>query len=128
MTQASMGQFCWNELATPNSKKAKEFYGDVFGWQFKDIDMGDMTYTVIKAQDKEFAGIWQIPGDQLHEIPPHWMAYILVPDVATALKKAKQHGAEEVKGVTQAGDMGRFAIIIDPTGAHLALWETLSQK
>ncbi|HAT8247669.1 TPA: VOC family protein, partial [Legionella pneumophila] len=25
---------------------------------------------------------------------------------------------------TQAGEMGRFAIIVDPTGAHVALWES----
>ncbi|HAU2041037.1 TPA: VOC family protein, partial [Legionella pneumophila] len=23
-----------------------------------------------------------------------------------------------------AGEMGRFAIIVDPTGAHVALWES----
>ncbi|MDX1794797.1 hypothetical protein SFC82_14200 [Legionella pneumophila] len=52
------------------------------------------------------------------------MAYIYVQDVSEALKKAKQHGAQEVKGITQAGEMGRFAIIVDPTGAHVALWES----
>ena len=55
------------------------------------------------------------------------MAYIFVEDVHAALKKAKQHGAQEVKEVTQAGEMGRFAIITDPSGAHLALWEALGK-
>lgn len=123
MTEATVGQFCWNELATPDVNKAKDFYGKVFGWQFREHKMDGMTYTLIKSKDKEFAGIWQIPTEQQKEIPPHWMAYILVADVAAALEKAKQHGAKEIKEVTQAGEMGRFAIIVDPTGAHLALWE-----
>ncbi|MCE0722988.1 MULTISPECIES: VOC family protein [Legionella] len=124
MSQNSMNQFCWNELATADVKKAKEFYSKVLGWQFKEIQSGEMTYTLIKADDKEFAGIWQIPTDQQNEIPPHWMAYILVKDVADTLAKAKQNGAQEIKGVTHAGDMGLFAIIKDPTGAHIAFWET----
>ncbi|KTD18894.1 VOC family protein [Legionella jordanis] len=128
MTQPSFGQFCWNELATPDVQKAKDFYSKVFGWQFEDLDSGQMTYTIVKSNNKEFAGIWHIPNEHQHEIPPHWMAYILVPDVAQALDKAKQNGAQEIKGVTKAGDMGQFAIITDPTGAHLALWQTTQQQ
>ena len=123
MTQSVAGQFCWNELATADLSKAKDFYGKVFGWQFKEIKSDEMTYTIIKLNDKDIGGIWQIPTEQQGQIPPHWMAYILVTDVKKALEKAKQHGAHEIKGVTTAGDMGLFAIITDPTGAHLALWE-----
>ena len=128
MSQPSIGQFCWNELATPNVDKAKDFYGKVFGWKFKELKSDTMTYTIVQANEKEMAGIWQIPKEQQDQIPPHWMAYVLVNDVEEALSKAKQHGAKEVKEVTQAGDMGRFAIISDPTGAYLALWEASCLK
>src|SRR5437870_1407019 len=108
MTQEHFSQFCWNELAAPDVHKAKDFYGNVFGWKYKEIKSDQMTYTIITSNGKDIGGIWQIPNDQKAHIPPHWMAYILVEDVNAALKKAKQHGATEVKGVTQAGDMGRF--------------------
>ncbi|KTD08730.1 VOC family protein [Legionella jamestowniensis] len=123
MTMPAVGEFCWNELATPDVKKAKDFYGKVFGWQFMDHEMEDMTYTIVKSHDKDIAGIWTIPAEQQKEIPPHWMAYILVSDVKTALQKAKDHGATVVRDVTQAGEMGHLAIITDPTGAHVALWQ-----
>lgn len=122
------GNFCWNELATTNVKAAKDFYSKVFGWQFTDHEMGDMTYTMIKINDKDFAGIWAIPKEQQKQIPPHWMAYILVEDVEKALDKAKKNGATVVKPVTNANEMGRFAIITDPTGAHIALWQSLRAK
>lgn len=127
MTESVFGEFCWNELATPDVKQAKDFYGKVFGWQFKDLNMGDMNYTIIKSKDKEFAGIWQIPAEQQDKIPPHWIAYILVADVASALEKAKLHGAKVKKEISQAGDMGRFAIIADPSGAYIALWQALKK-
>lgn len=123
MKQPTIGQFCWNELATNDVRKAKDFYAKVLGWEFKEIQSDDMTYTLIRSSDMECGGIWQIPTEQKEHIPPHWMAYILVQDVHETLEKAKKHGAAEVKGITAAGDMGQFAIIMDPTSAHIAFWE-----
>lgn len=125
MNQPKLGEFCWTELATPNVQAAKDFYGKVFGWQFIDQPMGDTTYTMIKLNDQSFGGIWAIPKDKEGQIPPHWMSYILVEDVEKSLENARKHGAAVMKPVTKAGDMGLFAIITDPTGAHIALWQPL---
>lgn len=125
--EPKVGEFCWNELATADVKAAKDFYGKVFGWQFEEHDMGDMTYTMAKKDGKPFAGFWSIPKDQEKDIPPHWMSYILVENVEQALEKAKSAGATIVKPVMQAGDMGKLAIFRDPTGAHIALWQPLKK-
>ena len=124
---SKMGEFVWNELATPNVQGAKDFYGKVFGWEFVDKNMGDMTYTIIKKGNNEFGGIWAIPAEQQSQIPSHWLAYILVENVEQSLEKARQNGATVVKPVQKAGDMGLFAIIKDPTGAHVALWQSLKK-
>lgn len=128
MAAPQAGEFVWNELATTNLQGAKDFYSKVFGWEFTDKDMGDMTYTFIKKGDKEFGGIWSIPAEQQSQIPPHWLAYILVEDVEKSLEKARQNGATVIKPVQKAGEMGLFAIIKDPSGAHLALWQSLKPK
>ncbi|MDP1604534.1 MAG: VOC family protein [Legionella sp.] len=125
MDNYTTGQFCWNELATTSVKDAKDFYGEIFGWEFTDHKMGDITYTMIKNGDKEFGGMWQIPNDQQEDIPPHWMGYILVDDLEKTLKKAESLGATIKMPATAAGDYGRFGIIIDPTGAHIAFWESI---
>ena len=121
------GQFCWNELATTEVNKAKDFYSKVFGWEFTDLSKDEMSYTVIESKGKGLGGMWQIPSEQKDHIPPHWMSYILVTDIAIAVEKARHFGAHVIKDITQAGDMGRFAIITDPVGAHIAFWEP-SQK
>lgn len=125
MNQPKLGEFCWTELATSNVQAAKDFYGKVFGWQFVDQSMGDTTYTMIKLNDQSFGGIWAIPKDKEGQIPSHWMSYILVEDVEKSLEKALKNGAAVMKPVTRAGDMGLFAIITDPTGASIALWQPL---
>lgn len=124
-TAPRIGEFVWNELATSNVKEAKNFYSKVFGWEFIDNNMGDMTYTIIKKDGREFGGIWSIPKAQQEQIPPHWLAYVLVENVLQSLDKAVQNGATVIKPVQKAGDMGFFAVIKDPSGAHLALWENL---
>lgn len=121
------GEFVWNELATPNLQKSKDFYNKMFGWEYDDKNMGDMTYTIIKKGDSEIAGIWAIPTAQQSQIPSHWIAYILVENLEQSLEKAKQNGATIIKPSQKAGDMGLFAIIKDPTGAHIAFWQSLKK-
>lgn len=122
------GEIVWNELATPNLQAAKKFYGKVFGWEFVDKNMDDMSYTIIKKGNKEFGGIWGIPASMQDQIPPHWLAYISVDNLKQALDTAQQNGATVVKQIQKAGDMGIFAIIQDPTGAHIALWQSLKSN
>ena len=122
------GEFCWSELATTNVQAAKDFYGTVFGWEFSDHNIGDMTYTMIRHSGKDFAGIWAIPKEQEKHIPPHWMAYILVENLDKSLELAQKKGATVIKPSSMAGDFGKFAIIADPTGAHIALWQNLRKE
>lgn len=121
---SKVGEFVWNELATTNVAEAKNFYGKVFGWEFTDKNMNDMTYTIIKKDNKEFGGIWAIPAAEQGQIPPHWLAYILVENLEKALEKASNNGASIVKPMQNVGEMGIFAIITDPAGAHVALWQS----
>ena len=37
------------ELMSTDVGKAKAFYGKMFDWKLEDMDMGDMTYTMIKV-------------------------------------------------------------------------------
>jgi uncharacterized protein len=57
-------------------------------------------------------------------MPSSWMAYVLVDDLAASTEKAKSLGATIVKGVTEVPGMGSFSVMIDPTGAALAMWQS----
>ena len=118
-----VGKFCWSELVTADVDAAKKFYADSFGWKFTDHKMDNGTYLMITTGDKEFAGIWEIPPEKQDQIPPHWKTYILVDNLKQSLEKVQKNGASIKVHITKAGDFGQFAIIVDPTGAHVALWE-----
>jgi predicted enzyme related to lactoylglutathione lyase len=56
--------------------------------------------------------------------PSMWLAYVNVDDVKAAAAKAKTLGATVVRDVTDVMGEGSFAIISDPTGAMLGLWQS----
>ena len=57
------------------------------------------------------------------DMSPRWLPYVLVDDIKIATDKAHGLGAQVVKEVSQVGDYGWMSIIVDPTGAMLALWK-----
>lgn len=120
------GEFCWNELMTPDAKKAKSFYTALFGWESDDKQITkDITYAMFKSGDKYVGGgMMEIPEDQRKQIPPHWMSYVNVDNLEATVKKATSLGATVNVPISPAGEAGRFAIITDPTGAHVGLWES----
>ena len=59
----------------------------------------------------------------LGQYPSHWMVYVNVENLDESLKKAEKLGAKVKMPATDVNDYGRFALIVDPTGAHIALWQ-----
>ena len=117
------GEFCWNELITPDVAKAKDFYGKLLGWTYQEHDVGLMTYTMIKASDKDVGGMMSAPKEQ--NTPPTWMSYISVDNLEDTLSQAESLGGRVIMSATAVGDYGKFGIIQDPTGAHISFWKSL---
>ena len=113
------------ELVTTDVAKAKSFYGKLFKWKLEDVDMGDMTYTLIKVGEGTGGGLMKNPMPDGHST---WIAYVKVANVKKATKQAKSLGAKIKKGVTEVKGAGSLSIITDPTGAMLGLWEPKRKK
>ena len=119
------GSFCWIELATSDQTAAKNFYGALFGWTPNDMPMGPGAYyTIFKIDGRDAGGGYTLRPEQREmKVPPHWMLYILVENVdATAAKVAQLGGTAIVPGF-DVMDVGRMAVIQDPTGAYFCLWQ-----
>lgn len=108
------------ELMTSNVDKAKAFYGKLFDWKLEDMNMGDMTYTMIKVGDGTGGGLMKNPMPNEGSM---WVAYVNVDDLKAATAKAKSLGATIIKDQIEVKGGGSFSIIIDPTGAMLGLWK-----
>jgi predicted enzyme related to lactoylglutathione lyase len=109
------------ELHTSDLARAREFYSKLFGWKLQDAPMpGGGTYTMIDVGTGTGGGMTvnQAPGT-----PPHWMAYVGVDDIRASTRKAKELGAKVVVDVMEVGEYGTMSVIVDPTGATIAMWQ-----
>ena len=108
------------ELMTTDVAKAKAFFGKLFDWQFDDMPMPDMTYTMIRVGDGTGGGMMKNP---IPNAPSMWVPYVLVDDLATASDKVRRLGGKVMKDITEVPGAGSFVIITDPTGGMLGLWQ-----
>ena len=114
------GRFIWYELMTPDTAGAKSFYGDVVGWTNQDMPMPQGAYTILQADGNGVGGLMATPA-QAEGVPPNWTAYVAVDDVDATAEQAKSLGGSVIQPPTDIPDIGRFAVIADPTGAVIAV-------
>ncbi|MDX6531922.1 MAG: uncharacterized protein QOH41_4212 [Blastocatellia bacterium] len=122
------GSFCWAELATTDGSGAKKFYGELFGWETKDIPVGPgMTYTMLQLDGKNAGALYE-KDDSMKDVPTHWASYVSVASADETAAKAKALGATVMKEPFDVMDAGRMAVIIDPTGAAFCIWQAVKHN
>lgn len=108
---------CWSELVTPAPLRARDFYGQLFGWGLKESDGG---YTELLNGGEAIGGILEAP--ETGEAPkPHWMPYFLAADADAVAGKARGLGATWKLPPSDLPNVGRYAVIADPQGAVFAI-------
>jgi uncharacterized protein len=112
--------FCWNELATPDTEKAGDFYTGLFGWGKNVQQMGPMIYTSFMNGERPAGGMYT-PPPEMGEMPPHWLVYFAVEDTDAMVTKATELGAQVFAPPMDIPGTGRFAILQDPQGAAFAI-------
>jgi len=126
VTKHAAGTFCWPELATSDEGGANAFYTSLFGWNVETTPVGeDMNYNEAKVGDKAVAAFHELTKEQ-QGIPPHWLNYVAVASADETVTKVKAAGGNVHVGPLDVFDLGRMAVIQDPTGATLGIWEAKS--
>ncbi len=115
-----IGALCWTELMTRDANKAQAFYTGLFDWKAEAMPMGPMSYTIYKRGDTQAGGMMQITKE-MGPIPSHWMVYFSVSDCDGTVAKGGTLGGKTTMPPTDIPNIGRFAILQDPQGAHFAV-------
>ena len=119
------GNFCWVELATTDQNAAISFYSKIFGWAANNMSMGgDDFYTIFRLDGCDAAAGCTLRPDQLSRgVPPHWNLYVAVENADVSAARAAELGGTVLAPPFDVFDAGRMAVIQDPTGATLCLWQ-----
>jgi predicted enzyme related to lactoylglutathione lyase len=111
------------EIPTTNLRKAKKFFGNVFGWSFTDVP--DMDYVLFRAGNPPNGGFYEVK-----KMPKKGQVnvYIEVEDVDAKLKEIKKAKGKVLVKKTPVGDMGWMGQFATPDGCYLSLWQTAPRK
>src|SRR6266850_288905 len=114
------GTFSWADLGTTDAEAAKAFYTGLFGWEPEDMPVpGSGPYTMMRVDDDDVAAIYGAQAGR----PPVWLAYVTVEDADATAARAKELGATLISEPFDVLSAGRMAVVQDPQGAALAVWQ-----
>jgi predicted enzyme related to lactoylglutathione lyase len=126
-TPPPAGSFCWDELVTSDPDAAEKFYGTVVGYKTEHMEMPGMRYTLWLRPDapkrpdgkpRQAGGMMKLPP----MVPqPFWLSYVAVADCDQSVEKAKRLGGTLAQPATDIPNVGRFACLLDPTSAAIAI-------
>lgn len=126
MTTPRPGTLGWLDLTVDDADGLRDFYADVVGWTTEALSMGDYDDHVMKAGDEAVAGVCHRRGPNAH-LPAVWMPYVVVADLERSLAAVTARGGERVGDVRDGGGGAKMALIRDPAGAWLTLWQPAAE-
>jgi uncharacterized protein len=115
--------FAYAELHTKDAGAAKEFYRKLFDWGTKDSLTPMGPYTMIDTKEGFPGGV--CPDEKAPAA--HWLVYVRVDDLASSVKKGQELGGRVLHEPISIPE-GRFAVVADPTGAPIGLFEPVAKK
>lgn len=117
-----VGTPCWVELATSDESMARDFYGELFGWDFhvkRDPATANRRYTLAIHEDLQVAGLYQAA----HHQPTGWGLHLAVHSTTTTAEWVEHLGGTLTLGPVEIPDRGRILHAVDPSGAPVVFWE-----
>jgi predicted enzyme related to lactoylglutathione lyase len=121
-TQRTLGEPCWVSLMVHGLEATQQFYGELFGWEFRPGPQQLGPYVRALLDGNEVAGIGRMPGGGRH-LPVAWTPYLATDDVDATAATVRHCGGTVGVGPLDAADAGRMAIASDPAGAVFGIWQ-----
>lgn len=110
----------WADITVTDLGQAQRFYGGLLGWQLSVGGPETGGYVTASLDGHRVAGL-QVAGAAQAS---GWCLYLATDDVAAAVARAVSLGATLVEGPVTLLDQARVALLTDPTGASVGLWES----
>ena len=119
-SQPVPGAIAWHDLTVEDADRLRDFYAAVAGWKPAPVDMGVYAdFNMLGPDGRPAAGICHARGINAN-LPPQWLVYIVVGDLAASLEKCEAMGGTLVADRRPSGG---FCVIRDPAGAVCALYQ-----
>ena len=123
---APAGAPCWVDLMSSDPAKSAAFYGALFGWTADEPNPEFGGYTNFRKDGEPVAGLMQSSPDMGAQ--DVWSVYLAVADAAATIAAAEAQGAPVIVPAMAVGDLGTMAVVADPGGAAIGMWQPGEHK
>lgn len=121
-TRRMPGAPCWVSLLANSLPVTQEFYGALFGWEFRPGPQHFGPYSRAFLNGREVAGLGELAPDR--HLPVSWTTYLASDDADVTAEQIRCCGGTVGVGPLDADDdAGRMAIASDPQGAIFGIWQ-----
>lgn len=118
--------FCWLNLMTPKANAARDFFAGLLGWTYGEMP-GVPGGSLILVDGLAAGAMMDLDANVMPPgTPPVIGAMVRVDDAAATVAKAVALGGQGDPPMTVM-ENGRMALVTDPCGAMIGLWEPLSK-
>ena len=119
-TAAPVGRIAWLDLTVSDASATRDFYCQVVGWSVQNVELEDgrehyADYTMLDDAGNPAAGVCHARGVNLG-LPPVWMIYLPVADLAESLRRVQEEGGKVVKVMQGEDGAYVYATVQDPVG------------
>jgi uncharacterized protein len=119
--RAPLGAPCWTDLWTSDVAGARSFYNELFGWEALEPAQEFGGYFMWTRHGVPVAGGMGDMGDA--KADDAWKVFLQSPEIEKTVAIALERGAAVRVGPTPVGDLGLQAVLQDPTGATVGVWQ-----
>lgn len=121
VTKYPRGCFCWVEYHARDAA-ASAFYCELMGWRPRqDEPAPGYPDTLFLRDGRAVAGLRHSPAAA--QEPTGWLSHVAVADVDALLAPVVAAGGSVIEPPRDIAGRGRVALIADPHGAALGLWQ-----
>ena len=118
---APAGAPCWTDLWTSDVEASRHFYAALFGWEAQEPSAEFGGYFMFTRDGVPVAGGMSGPDG----VPAAnvWSVYLSTDDLDQTVAAATTAGGRLLTGPLPVADLGRQAVLADPTGARVGAWQ-----
>ena len=111
---------CWVTNLAPDVPAARDFYGELFGWEMENGPGDVAPYALGRLRGRDVAGIGSLPSP---DTPPAWITEVRTDDLAATVSAVRGAGGTVLREEVDFSPVGRLGVFTDPLGATFCAWE-----
>lgn len=111
----------WLEIPIKNEERATQFYSNVFNIKFEYIEMPDNKMYMFGETEKVGSPGALVLSGLVKPSKDGATIYFSCENIENSIKLAQENGAQVLVDITDIGELGKFAHILDSEGNRIGL-------